>query len=60
MMNPIIPHWTEYMYKTYLNPLFDKNDLKNLKIEFLYKEKFPNLSNPIDKNYLIIINIFIN
>ena len=49
MMNPIIPHWTEYMYKTYLNPLFDKNDLKNLKIEFLYKEKFPNLSNPIDK-----------
>jgi leucyl-tRNA synthetase len=49
MMNPIIPHWTEYMYKTYLNPLFDKNNLKNLKIEFLYKEKFPIISNPIDK-----------
>ena len=46
--NPIIPHFTEYMYITYLNPIFDKFDMKEEKIEFLCRAKYPDISNEID------------
>ena len=32
MNNPIIPHFTEYMYITYLNPIFEKSGLDSKKI----------------------------
>ena len=46
--NPIIPHFTEYMYITYLNPIFDKFNMKDKKIEFLCKAKYPDISLEID------------
>jgi len=46
--NPIIPHFTEYMYITYLNPLFDKFNMKDKKIEFLCRAKYPDISFEID------------
>ena len=46
--NPIIPHFTEYMYITYLNPIFEKFGMKEEKIEFLCKAKYPDISNEID------------
>lgn len=42
MMNPIIPHWTEYMYRTYLNEYFSKgNTNTNHVIKYLAFSKFP-------------------
>ena len=52
--NPIIPHFSEYMYITYLNPIFEKSGLEAKKIEFLCRAKFPMKS---ILNYLNIINI---
>ena len=46
--NPIIPHFTEYMYKTYLNPIFEKFGFPEKKIEFLCKAKFPTLTSEVD------------
>ena len=46
--NPIIPHFTEYMYITYLNPIFDKFNMKDKKIEFLCRAKYPDISLEID------------
>ena len=46
--NPIIPHFTEYMYNTYLNPIFDKFKLNDKKIEFLCKASYPKISQEID------------
>lgn len=34
MLNPIAPHWTEYCYKKYLNPIFHKLN-KNLVVDGL-------------------------
>jgi leucyl-tRNA synthetase len=57
--NPIIPHFTEYMYITYLNPIFDKFDMKDKKIEFLCRAKFPNLTSEVDTK-LFEYNKYIN
>ena len=46
--NPIIPHFSEYMFVTYLNPIFEKSGLSSKKIEFLCKAKFPVTSNEVD------------
>ena len=48
MTNPIIPHFTEYMYVTYLNPIFEKSGLNEKKIEFLCRAKFPNPTSDVD------------
>ena len=48
MNNPIMPHFTEYMFVTYLNPIFDKSGLSNKKIEFLCKARFPVPSSEVD------------
>ena len=48
MNNPIIPHFSEYMFVTYLNPIFDKSGLSNKKIEFLCKARFPVPSSEVD------------
>jgi len=57
--NPIIPHFTEYMYITYLNPIFEKFDLKDKKLEFLCRAKFPTLTSEIDTK-LFEYNKYIN
>ena len=59
MIEPIIPHWTEYMYRTYLNPIFEKFKFDKYKITFLSKATFPVISNPIDKK-LFFYNRYIN
>ena len=46
--NPIIPHFSEYMYITYLNPIFEKSGLDSKKVEFLCKAKFPKPSYEVD------------
>jgi isoleucyl-tRNA synthetase len=46
--SPIIPHFTEYMYLTYLNPLFEKCGLSEKTIKFLSNSRFPNVSSEID------------
>ena len=46
--NPIIPHFSEYMYVTYLNPIFEKSGLGSKKMEFLCKAKFPVPSSEVD------------
>ena len=46
--NPIIPHFTEYMFITYLNPIFEKSGLSSKKMEFLCRAKFPVPSNEVD------------
>ncbi len=48
MNNPIMPHFSEYMFVTYLNPIFDKSGLSNKKIEFLCKARFPVPSSEVD------------
>ena len=48
MNNPIIPHFTEYMYVTYLNPIFEKSGFPEKKIEFLYKSKYPSPTSEVD------------
>ena len=46
--NPIIPHFTEYMFITYLNPIFEKSGLAGKKMEFLCRAQFPKPSNEVD------------
>ena len=48
MNNPIIPHFTEYMYVTYLNPIFEKSGFPEKKVEFLYKSTFPSPTSEVD------------
>ena len=48
MNNPIIPHFTEYMYVTYLNPIFEKSGLSDKKTVFLCKSKFPEPTSEVD------------
>ena len=48
MNNPIIPHFTEYMYITYLNAIFEKSGLDSKKMEFLCRAKFPTPSSEVD------------
>lgn len=50
VLNPIAPHWTEYMYQTYLNPIFKSNKLDQHCIQFLAKATFPKISSQIDTN----------
>ena len=57
--SPIIPHFTEYMYITYLNPIFEKYGLSEKKIKFLSNSKFPNIPLKID-NQLFEYNKYIN
>ena len=59
LMNPICPHWTEYMYRTYLNPLFEKFKFNQYIITYLSRATFPVISNPIDKK-LFFYNRYIN
>ena len=59
IINPILPHWTEYMYRTYLNPIFEKFGFNELKIEFLAFAKYPEISNPVDRK-LFDYNNYIN
>ena len=46
--NPIIPHFSEYMFITYLNPIFEKSGLSSKKMEFLCRAKFPEPSSEVD------------
>ncbi len=46
--NPIIPHFTEYMYVTYLNPIFEKSGFSDKKMEFLCRAKFPEPTSEVD------------
>jgi len=57
--NPIIPHFTEYMYITYLNPIFERFDLKDKKIKFLCNANFPYSSYEIDTK-LFEYNKYVN
>lgn len=41
IMNPVIPHWTEYMYRTYINGFLLKSQNKSHVIEHLAFSKFP-------------------
>ena len=59
MINPIIPHFTEYMYVTYLNPIFEKSGLSDKKMEFLCKAKFPSPTAEIDTK-LFEYNKYVN
>ena len=59
IINPIIPHWSEYMYRTYLNPLFTKFNMNELCITFLAKATFPTITNAIDKK-LFSYNKYLN
>lgn len=47
-MNPIAPHWTEYMYKTYLNPIFEKSNLTQHIVQNLSHSRYPIISKDID------------
>lgn len=49
IMNPIMPHWTEYIYKTYLNDLLASEN-QNLMCKYLAFGKFPEITKPIDRN----------
>ena len=59
MTNPIIPHFTEYMYVTYLNPIFEKSGLSDKKMEFLCKARFPSPTAEIDTK-LFEYNKYVN
>ena len=59
LMNPIIPHWSEYMYRTYLNPIFEKFNFGDLVIKFLYNSSFPTINSKIDRK-LFHLNQYIN
>ncbi len=48
IMNPIAPHWTEYMYKTYLNPIFEKSNLTKHIVQNLSHSRYPLISKEID------------
>jgi valyl-tRNA synthetase len=58
MLNPIAPHWTEYMYHTYLNPIFINNKMEDKVVKFLAFSKFPTVSGQID-NKLFHYNKYI-
>lgn len=47
-MNPIAPHWTEYMYKTYLNPIFEKSNLSQHIVVNLSHSRYPLINKDID------------
>lgn len=57
--NTIIPHFTEYMYITYLNPIFERFDLNDKKIKFLCNANFPYSSYEIDTK-LFEYNKYVN
>ena len=57
--NPIMPHFTEYMYITYLNPIFEKFGYHDKKIVFLCNSIFPKVTCEID-NKLFESNKYIN
>lgn len=48
IMNPIMPHWTEYMYKTYLTNFMSGNNEHNI-VKFLSQSSFPEVSKNIDR-----------
>jgi leucyl-tRNA synthetase len=48
IMNPIMPHWTEYIYRTYING-FIKNTNENHVVKYLAFSNFPEVSKNIDK-----------
>ena len=48
MINPIAPHWTEYMYRTYLNPLFKASNQEKHIIKYLAFSKFPDVFKVVD------------
>jgi leucyl-tRNA synthetase len=48
IMNPIAPHWTEYMYKSYLNPIFERSNLSQHVVQNLSHSRFPIISKEID------------
>jgi len=48
IVNPIAPHWTEYMYRTYMNPLFQANGQERQIVQYLGFTKFPEVSKTVD------------
>jgi len=48
MINPIAPHWTEFIYREYLNPVFEESKLDQHKIKYLAFATFPKISHDID------------
>jgi leucyl-tRNA synthetase len=58
LMNPIAPHWTEYMYRTYLNPVFQENKMDQYSVLFLAKARYPSISSQIDSK-LFMYNRYI-
>lgn len=48
IMNPIIPHWTEYIYKLYVNPYLKNENAKYI-CTYLAKSTFPKISSSINK-----------
>jgi leucyl-tRNA synthetase len=48
VLNPIAPHWTEYCYKKYLNPIFEKFDKSQLVSSILCNAKFPDYSHELN------------
>lgn len=47
VMNPIMPHWTEYIYKNYLNNFLEKQNQRYV-VNYLAFSKFPQVSKEID------------
>ena len=47
------------MYRTYLNPIFEKFNFQDLIIKFLYNGSFPEINSKIDKK-LFYLNQYIN
>ena len=48
MINPIAPHWTEYMYRTYLNPLFKASNQEKYVVQYMAFTRFPEIFKAVD------------
>ena len=58
VLNPIAPHWTEYSYKKYLNPIYFQLNKALVVDGLLSNGKFPVYSNNINM-LLIKINKYV-
>lgn len=59
MISPVVPHWADYMYKTYLNPIFERSNLRKYMVTFLVDARFPEPSGAVDKR-LFDYNNYVN
>ncbi len=48
VINPIAPHWSEYMFRTYLNPIFKANGFNDKTVDNLAFSRFPLVNSQID------------